>query len=158
MFKALAGLFLGPSKFSDSDAKMEKFDDVDYIITLSNGRQYVGNSTVWHSYPDGERQSTFTESSLADIAEREKWKLEQPELFELAKQIRDAHTGNQPTMADFGDEKIITFPDKSQYVGSLTVWHSFPEGERQPTSFERRLCDIMTREKWKSRDQGAPEL
>jgi len=39
-------------------------------------KQYRGDCTVWHSYPEGERQSTSTESWLADIWQREKWKRE----------------------------------------------------------------------------------
>jgi len=47
-------------------------------IRYKSGReeQYRGESSVWHSYPDGKRQGTMTESWLCDIWQREKWKRE----------------------------------------------------------------------------------
>lgn len=89
----LAGFFAGilfmvflrstPRVASDKvvSATMEKVQGTyDYLITIKyeSGKvnQYRGDCTVWHSYPDGRRCGTMTESWLCDIWQREKWKME----------------------------------------------------------------------------------
>jgi hypothetical protein len=54
---------------------VERFDKRDYKITLENGHSYVGNSTVWHSFPSGERAGTRLEGRLSDIIKREEWRM-----------------------------------------------------------------------------------
>jgi hypothetical protein len=41
-----------------------------YILRFSDGSAYRGNCTVWHTYPDGRRCGTMTESWLADEWEK----------------------------------------------------------------------------------------
>lgn len=36
-------------------------------------KQYRGEGTVWHQYPDGQRCSTTKEEHLANIAKRHQW-------------------------------------------------------------------------------------
>jgi hypothetical protein len=45
------------------------------LITLGNGARYRGQTTVWHSYPNGERAPTQMEAYLSDVWTREQWKI-----------------------------------------------------------------------------------
>lgn len=42
-------------------------------------------------------------------------------------------------------------PTQSKYIGSSTVWRSYPEGRRQSTNMERLLSDFWAGDqiKWK---------
>jgi hypothetical protein len=46
----------------------------DYILRFSDGSAYRGDCTVWHTYPDGRRCWTMTESWLAEEWEKIRWK------------------------------------------------------------------------------------
>jgi hypothetical protein len=40
------------------------------------------------------------------------------------------------------------FGRRIQYRGRCTVWHSFPDGKRAPTSVEAMLCDAAVAVEW----------
>lgn len=45
----------------------------EYEIELTDGRVYRGDSTVWHSYPSGDRASTSMEAWLRDRWKAYRW-------------------------------------------------------------------------------------
>lgn len=55
-----------------SMTRWEKIGD-DYIITLSNGKTYRGECTVWYVYPSGQRCDTFMESFLSEQWNKIRW-------------------------------------------------------------------------------------
>lgn len=72
-------------------SKIEKVFKYDYLITRWRikkkywffgeykeiKQQFRGACTVWHHYPQGNRCSTYLESWLCDIWEKNRWKEEE---------------------------------------------------------------------------------
>jgi hypothetical protein len=58
--------------------RMLQDDDEELSLTLGTGTVvFRGSGTVWHEYPSGRRATTLEEADLAEVAVRERWKLEQ---------------------------------------------------------------------------------
>ena len=57
---------------------MKRFGEYDFIITYQE-QEFVGDCTVWNYYPSGRRADTMLESTLSEIWQREKWKIEKQE-------------------------------------------------------------------------------
>lgn len=53
---------------------VEQVDEHDLLITLENGTQARGSSTVWHWYPSGKRCSGSWEHQFSEIATRHEWR------------------------------------------------------------------------------------
>lgn len=57
---------------SNGNITVTAFNDGDYIVTLKNGRQYVGDYLVFRSFPDGFRPCVLEESDIDELVEQYK--------------------------------------------------------------------------------------
>lgn len=70
-------------------ATMQTLSGGENIITLGDGRRFIGSSTVWTSYPGFKRMPTHLEDDLSEIWSREKFKERYPGRLETSRQLEE---------------------------------------------------------------------
>lgn len=65
LFDKIFGGFVRPELKSWKRTKSYDFNDL--LLTFEDGSQYIGDCTVWRSWPECSRCGSFKESWLSDV-------------------------------------------------------------------------------------------
>lgn len=120
-------------------ATIQKHDSDNYLITLTNGEQYIGN-TKWYSYPEGKRANPFISSELYNVHKRELWRQANAPLINITELPKDHHI-EQFDKHDY----VVTLKNGKQYVGFGIIWLTYPAGKDADMITKSKLYGIWDR-------------